>query len=56
VCLLDRLELEPCVVGDLVCEEGDEEGFEDGVGEGFVVCALFELISLLYIVYVVSGG
>jgi hypothetical protein len=40
VLLLNYFELEPGVVGNLVGEEGDEEGFENRVGEGFVVCAL----------------
>jgi hypothetical protein len=38
--LLNDFELQPGIVGDLISEECDEEGLEDGVGEGFVVCAL----------------
>lgn len=41
---LDNLKLEPGVVGNLVCEKCDEEGLEDGVGEGFIVCALVMLL------------
>lgn len=39
----DGFELVPDVVGELVCEEGAEEAFEDRGAEGAVVCALFAL-------------
>lgn len=39
----DGFELVPEVVGELVCEEGAEEAFEEWGTEGAVVCALFEL-------------
>jgi hypothetical protein len=56
VFLLDNFELEPGVVGDLVGEEGVEEGFENGVGEGFVVFALQYCKSLCLGGHVGHGG
>ena len=39
--LFGCLEFQPCVVGELVGEEGEEESFECWAAEGFVVCSLF---------------
>jgi hypothetical protein len=40
VLFLHGFKFQPSVVGDLVSEESNEEGLEDRVGEGFVVCTL----------------